>query len=108
MGRKCLKPKSIHCQEWSSGWKFNVKTASDADYFGQNGSAYFNQNGHKVFWELSLNTAKLKDVAATDVIVEVLAVDRSNRQSNSNALQSYEWGSVKEEEGAAAAAPAKK
>ena len=51
------------------GWKFTVSEAK--------GEGYFNQNGHKVRWTLSIDTAKISDTAGTDKTLYMLAVDHN-------------------------------
>lgn len=63
----------------SNGYEFTVSTSEDD-------GAYFNQNGHKVFWTLSLNTEKITGSANADVSVTVKATDAkgSNETSTTN------------------------
>ena len=48
-----------------AGWEFTVE------------NEYFNQNGHKVLWTLSIDTSKIDGVAGTDKTLYVLAVDHN-------------------------------
>lgn len=47
----------------TAGWEFAVE------------EEYFDQNGHKVRWMLSLDTARLENIAGTDIEFSVMAVD---------------------------------
>lgn len=47
----------------TAGWEFAVE------------EEYFDQNGHKVRWMLSLDTARLEKIAGTDIEFSVMAVD---------------------------------
>lgn len=47
----------------ADGWKFDVS------------DDYFDQNGHKVNWTLSIDTSKLSGIAGTDIDFKVMAVD---------------------------------
>ncbi len=63
----------------ASGWEFSVKTAAGAgesdNMFGSSSAPHFDQNGHKVYWQLDLNTAKITGAADTDVYARILAED---------------------------------
>ena len=51
-------------------------TASESDKYGNwKDSAYFGQEGHKVYWTLTVDTEKLKKTAKTNVALSVLAKD---------------------------------
>lgn len=54
----------------ADGWEFSV---SDDSKDG----AYLRQDGHKVFWTLSIDTAKITGTAQKDVKVRVIAFDRN-------------------------------
>lgn len=47
----------------TEGWEFDVS------------DDYFDQNGHKVNWTLSIDTSKLSGIAGTDIDFKVMAVD---------------------------------
>lgn len=47
----------------TEGWEFDVS------------DEYFDQNGHKVNWTLSIDTSKLSGIAGTDIDFKVMAVD---------------------------------
>ncbi|MBO4321116.1 MAG: hypothetical protein J5857_11685, partial [Treponema sp.] len=42
---------------------------------------YLNQNGHKVSWEIAIDTSYLSDVAHTDAVFNVIAIDDAGRSS---------------------------
>lgn len=42
---------------------------------------YLNQNGHKVSWEIAIDTAHLSDVAHIDAVFTVIALDDAGRSS---------------------------
>lgn len=52
----------------SDGYEFTVSS-------NEEDGAYFNQNGHKVYWTLSLDTEKITNFAKADVRVTVKATD---------------------------------
>lgn len=54
----------------SDGWKFAVE------------DDYFDQNGHKVNWTLSIDTSKLSGIAGTDISFGVMAVDHLNNDQH--------------------------
>ena len=49
----------------ANGWEFTVT------------DEYFNQNGHKVRWTLSIDTSKISNTAGTDKTLYMLAVDHN-------------------------------
>lgn len=59
-----IQPKTIT----SDGYEFTVSS-------NEEDGAYFNQNGHKVYWTLSLDTEKITNFAKADVSVIVKATD---------------------------------
>ncbi len=54
----------------STGWEFTIE------------DGYFDQNGHKVNWTLSLDTAKLSGVAGSDIDFKIMAVDHLNNDAH--------------------------
>ena len=58
----------------TDGWEFTVSNNSED-------GAYNNADGHKVKWTLSLDTSKITGVAATDITVKVVAIDKASRSS---------------------------
>lgn len=51
-------------------------TASESDQYGNwKDSAYFGQEGHKVYWTLTVDSEKLTKTAKTNVVLSVLAND---------------------------------
>ncbi len=69
-------------EEWTVAtgneyWKFNIVTDVNSKLPDSNGEdkAFFDQRGHRVAWELYLDTAKLTNVAGLDKSVRVMAVD---------------------------------
>ncbi len=75
----------------SSDWQFTVKTKADPtakesdDMFGSTVAPHFDQNGHKVYWQLDINTAKIAGAAHADVHARILAVDRAPNESSESA-----------------------
>lgn len=57
----------------ADGWKFDVS------------DDYFDQNGHKVNWTLSIDTSKLSGIAGTDIDFKVLAVDHVKNDKHKSA-----------------------
>lgn len=57
----------------ADGWKFDVS------------DDYFNQNGHKVNWTLSIDTSKLSGIAGTDIDFKVMAVDHVKNDKHKSA-----------------------
>lgn len=63
----------------ADGWVFDVS------------DVYFDQNGHKVNWTLSIDTSKLSGIAGTDIEFKVMAVDHVKNGQH----KSYESASSK-------------
>ncbi len=63
------------------GWKFTVSEAK--------GEGYFNQNGHKVRWTLSIDTAKISDTAGTDKTLYMLAVDHNAETTTTTKVSAF-------------------
>lgn len=57
----------------ADGWKFDVS------------DDYFDQNGHKVNWTLSIDTSKLSGIAGTDIEFKVMAVDHVKNDEHKSA-----------------------
>lgn len=57
----------------ADGWKFDVS------------DDYFDQNGHKVNWTLSIDTSKLSGIAGTDIDFKVMAVDHLKNDKHKSA-----------------------
>lgn len=57
----------------TEGWKFDVS------------DDYFDQNGHKVNWTLSIDTSKLSEIAGTDIDFKVMAVDHVKNDKHKSA-----------------------
>lgn len=63
----------------ADGWVFDVS------------DVYFDQNGHKVNWTLSIDTSKLSGIAGADIEFKVMAVDHVKNDQH----KSYESASSK-------------
>lgn len=62
-------------------------TASESDKYGNwKDSAYFGQEGHKVYWTLTVDTEKLKDTADIDVALSVLAKDLTGNTTSTETV----------------------
>lgn len=61
-----------------NGWSFTVSSAASD-------GAYNNEEGHRVKWTLSYDTEKITDVADTDVVVTVQAVDKVSKTGDGTA-----------------------
>lgn len=57
----------------TDGWEFDVS------------DDYFDQNGHKVNWTLSIDTSKLSGIAGTDIDFKVMAVDHVKTAAHKSA-----------------------
>ena len=64
----------------AEGWEFHVYDGDTKK--GKEHGAFFGQKGHFVYWELSIDTQKITNVAQADVTVKVTAKDHNN---NTNA-----------------------
>ncbi len=62
----------------TNGWAMTIDYADSKTDETYN---YFGQNGHKVHWELALDTEKITGVAASDITVTVAAIDTKNNNS---------------------------
>lgn len=61
-------------------------TASESDQYGNwEDSAYFGQEGHKVYWTLTVDSEKLTETAKTNVALSVLAKDLTNNTTSTAA-----------------------
>lgn len=61
----------------ANGWKFSLDTTSE--------DAYFNQDGHKVLWTLSIDTEKISGTAGLNKSARVIALDHSSNVSSTTA-----------------------
>lgn len=70
----------------TAGWEFAVE------------EEYFDQNGHKVRWMLSLDTARLENIAGTDIEFRIMAVDHlknnDHKSSDSNSTNTLDDASI--------------
>lgn len=57
----------------TDGWEFDVS------------DDYFDQNGHKVNWTLSIDTSRLSGIAGTDIDFKVMAVDHVKTDEHKSA-----------------------
>ena len=67
-----------------------VLTLNDDGYYGnyENNTAYISQDGHKVYWELAINTEELVETAAADRTLTVIATDKKGNSTNTTAATS--------------------
>lgn len=62
-------------------------TASESDKYGNwKDSAYFGQEGHKVYWTLTVDSEKLTDTAKTNVALSVLARDLTGNTTSTSTV----------------------
>ncbi|MCI5607164.1 MAG: Ig-like domain-containing protein [Spirochaetia bacterium] len=66
----------------TEGWEFKIVEDGVND-----SNSFFNQKGHRVTWELYLDTAKIPNVAQKDVKVAVLAVDGRGQLQSSTSVE---------------------
>lgn len=70
----------------TAGWEFAVE------------EEYFDQNGHKARWMLSLDTARLENIAGTDIEFRIMAVDHlknnDHKSSESNSTKTLDDASI--------------
>lgn len=70
----------------TAGWEFAVE------------EEYFDQNGHKVRWMLSLDTARLENIAGTDIEFRIMAVDHlknnDHKSSDSNSTNTLDDATI--------------
>lgn len=79
--------------KWSStgtlsgdGYEFKVYDADLTPANFTTDTAYFDQNGHKVYWTLTVDTEKvITDIAAADQTLTVLAKDASSNETGTTA-----------------------
>ena len=70
---------------YENGWK-KASAAMDTDGWEFDVSDdYFDQNGHKVNWTLSVDTSKLSGIAGTDIDFKVMAVDHVKTDKHKSA-----------------------
>ena len=70
----------------SDGYEFTVKDATSSDVGNYGDSVYFDQKGHKVYWTLSIDTAKITNQVGTDVVLTVLAKDAKGNTTSSDSI----------------------
>ena len=82
------------------GWSFRIITdISDTDKnFVKNGDSYFGQNGHKVAWEFSIDTSKIKNNVKLDANVVVRAEDMTGNITLNSEATSDKTGADKDAE----------
>lgn len=70
----------------SNGYEFKVYDADLAPANFDTDTAYFDQNGHKVYWTLTVDTEKvIKTVAAADQTLKVIAKDSTGNETSETA-----------------------
>ena len=70
----------------SDGYEFSVVDATSSDVGNYGDSVYFDQKGHKVYWTLSIDTAKITNHVGSDVVLTVLAKDAKNNTTASGSI----------------------
>ena len=66
----------------ADGWTVQNNPTMASNYYEVTVTEdYLNQNGHKVSWEIAIDTAHLSDVAHIDAVFTVIALDDSGRSS---------------------------
>ena len=58
----------------TDGWEVTVIDSGESNGVYED-STYFDQNGHKIFWILSIDTSRIDNQAAKDVVLTVVAQD---------------------------------
>ncbi|MBQ8013855.1 MAG: hypothetical protein IJ257_05620 [Treponema sp.] len=67
-----------------AGWTITNKTMESDGYKVKVEDVYMNQDGHKVNWEVAINTAAISDVAHLDAEFKVIATDQKAGGANSS------------------------
>ena len=64
-----------------------VLTLNDDGYYGnyENNTAFISQDGHKVYWELAINTEELVATATADQTLTVIATDKKGNSTATTA-----------------------
>ena len=70
----------------SDGYEFSVVDATSSDVGNYGDSVYFDQKGHKVYWTLSIDTAKITNQVGTDVVLTVLAKDAKGNTTAASSI----------------------
>ncbi len=70
----------------SDGYEFSVTDATSSDVGNYGDSVYFDQKGHKVYWTLSIDTAKITNQVGSDVVLTVLAKDAKNNTTAASSI----------------------
>ncbi len=92
----------------NDGWEFKINKVLDEEGIETNDYAgYFNQQGHKVEWTLSINTSYITNAAAENVSLVVKAVDQTTTLTSNDSttvdvvpyitdVQTMLWGKKKQ------------
>ena len=70
----------------SDGYEFSVVGATSSAVGNYGDSVYFDQKGHKVYWTLSIDTAKITNQVGSDVVLTVLAKDAKNNTTAASSI----------------------
>lgn len=70
----------------SDGYEFSLVDATGSDVGNYGDSVYFDQKGHKVYWTLSIDTAKITNQVGSDVVLTVLAKDAKNNTTAASSI----------------------
>ena len=70
----------------NDGYEFSVVDATSSDVGNYGDSVYFDQKGHKVYWTLSIDTAKITNQVGSDVVLTVLAKDAKDNTTASGSI----------------------
>lgn len=72
----------------TSGYKFTVYDAAPSSVYYDTDTAYFDQNGHKVYWTLAVDTENSNIISATAASDQKLTVVATDSSSNSTSTSS--------------------
>lgn len=72
----------------TSGYKFTVYDAAPSSVYYDTDTAYFDQNGHKVYWTLAVDTENSSIISATAASDQKLTVVATDSSSNSTSTSS--------------------
>ena len=70
----------------ADGYEFSVVDATSSAVGNYGDSVYFDQKGHKVYWTLSIDTAKITNQVGSDVVLTVLAKDAKGNTTASGSI----------------------
>lgn len=80
---KTANPDSVKTMA-ANGYEVTIVEDAGNEYGVYEDSVYFGQSGHKIYWTLSIDTEKITGIAATDMVLTVLATDLAGKTTSTD------------------------